>query len=353
MRSLYNILESILDVDDTITKNTVEHAVVSQLFDNGIFYACEKTKARFASVCQNEIASYSDGELSFFNDDAKICSEVVILYDRAKDFLKRINIKSISAPQITIVHPKDDLDMLGTLKTRYLRIYNPASNTLKNLHTEKGRMVDYTFIKNSDLYFRRGGYDFCDSKQGLIMDNSVIKVETFNKITFQSCDINLSILNIQGEGVDFKSCKGDLAGIEVYDPSLFDGDFGKELFNIFDDTYEFTCWVDKGGQRQEIRKTNNLRKTLAFFGNKRYYCPNNSPYKIIGSLKEVCNVSGFNKFYYLKFYSNNYAVNFTTNMYTAQRQQRIDRFKYETNNHQQIAPEQTKDGFYCVIFSEK
>lgn len=350
MKTLY---EALLDTDITITKNAEEYSVVSQLVDNGIFYACEKTKARFASACQNEIASYSDGELSFFNDQAKVCSEVVIWYDRAKDFLKRVNIKSISAPQITIVYPKDDLYMLGTLKTRYLRIYNPVSNTLKNLHTEKGRIVDYTFIKNSDINFRRGGYDFCDSKQGLIMENSVIKIETFDKITFQNCVLNLSILNIQGEGVDFKSCKGDLAGIEVYDPSLFDGDFGKELFNIFDNTYEFTCWVDKGGQRQEIRKTNNLRKTLAFFGNKRYYCPNNSPYKIIGSLKDVCDVSGFNKFYYLKFYSNNYAVDFTSRLTVAKQWQRIERFKYTTNNHQEIPLEKTKDGYYVVIYCEK
>lgn len=350
MRSLY---EALLDTDLEITKNIEEYSIISQLIDNGILYACEKTKARFAVACQNEIASFKDGELSFFNDKAKVCSEVVIWYDLAKDFLKKHNIKSISAPQITIVEPKDDLSMFGTLRTRYLRIFEPETNTIKNMNVEKGRIVDYTFIKNSDIRFKRGGSDFCDSRQGLIMENSVIKIETFDKITFQNCDLNLGILNIHGEGVNFKSCRGDLASIEVYDPSLFDSEFGKELFKIFDDRYEFWCWADKGGQKQELRKTNNIRKTLAFFGNKRYYCPNKSPYRIIGSLKDICDVSGFNKLYVLRFYSNNYAVNFTTNIYTAQRQQRIERFKYETNDHQQIAPEQTKDGYYVVIFNEK
>lgn len=348
-----NINEAILDTDTTITKNAEEYSVVSQLIDNGILYACEKTKARFALACQNEIASFENGHLSFFNDNAKVCSEVVIWYDRAKDFLKKHNIKSISAPQITIVKPQEDVSMFGTLKTRYLRVYQPVKDIIKNTDIEEGRMVDYTVIKNGDLNFRRGECDFVDSRQGLIMENSVIKIETFNKITLQNCNIDLKILNIQGEGVNFKNCKGNLLSIEVYEPSLFDGEFGKELFKIFDDKYEFWCWADKGGQKQELRKTNNIRKTLAFFGNKRYYCPNKSPYRITGSLKDICDVSSFNKFYVLKFYSNNYAVNFTTDIYTAQRQQRIDRFKYETNDHQQIAPEQTKDGFYCVIYSEK
>ena len=350
MRDIYDIYEGILDDDDVVTQKAEGAAIVSQLISNGIYYACAEVKARFASACENQLATFKDGNLCFFNDSAKVATEVVIDYDKAKNFLKRINLKSIEAPHVAIFNTGSDFSMFGTINTRLLKIATP-DKTIKNLKVVRGRDWDSTVIKNADINYIRGGYDFCTSRMGIPEGCNTLMIDGYEKYTFQNSEIGLRFLSVRGEGVDFKNCKGELEEIKVYDPGLFYSECGKELIKLFDSNYKFAHYVNSNMKKE--RKTSSVQKIVAFFGNKKYFCPDSNPFKVIGKLKDICDVSGFKSLQVLEYQDNNYNIWLTKDKDAAQRWQRIDRFKYEDNYHHQFPLEQTTDGYYVIICSTK
>ena len=348
MRSLYNILESILDDDDIVTGKVIGASMVNELVENGIYYACKKTKSHFASACDNEIASYNNGVLSFINNEIKLSSEVTIDYDKAKSFLSKNHIKSIEAPVVSIFNiNSDDYSFLGHIKTRQMRLYEPK-DSIKNLHVSPCSTIPFTVILNADIRFRRGGAEFCNSKADLTSDNTFIKVETYEEAEFVNSIIDLNEITISGEDVKFKNCSGDVKNIELYDPSLFDGVFGKRIFQLFDPSHNFNHYINPNMKKE--RKTNSIRKILAYFNNKKFFAPDDTPYKIIGSLKNIIDVSKFKDFYIMMLRDNNNTICITPDLYKARRLQSIERLHYSNNNWQAHQVEQTKDGYYVVIY---
>lgn len=348
MRNLYNLLESILDDDDTVVSKTIGASMVNELVENGIYYACKKTKARFASACENEIASYNNGVLSFINNDIKLSSEVTIDYDKAKSFLSKNHIKSIEAPIVSIFNIiGDDYSFLGHIKTGQMKLYEPKVS-IKNLHVSPCSKIPFTVIQNADIRFRHGGADFCNSRADLTSDYTFIKVETYEEAEFVNNTIDLNEINISGSDVTFKNCSGDLKNIELYDPSLFDGSFGKRIFQLFDSTYSFWHFINTRIQKE--RKTNSIRKILAYFNNKNFFAPDKTPYRVIGSLKNIIDVSKFKDFYSMILKDNNTTIYITSNLDSARRLQSLERLHYTNNNRQMYNVEQTKDGYYVVIY---
>lgn len=343
-----DISEGILDTDDDITSGASGDIIINQLVDNGIFYACVKTKARFASACENEIASYKNDVLSFINDKIKLSSEVTIDYSKAKSFLSKHHIKSIEAPIVSIFNiDGDDYSFLGHIKTRQMKIHEPAGS-IKNLHVSPCSTVPFTVIKNGDIRYRYGGADFCDSIADLTSEYTFIKVETYREIEFVNSIIDVNQVTISGEDVKFKNCSGDLRNIELYDPSLFDGMLGKRIFQLFDPSHRFNHYINANMKKE--RSTNSLRKILAYFNNKKFFAPDDTPYKIVGSLKNIIDVSKFKDFYSMMLKDNNITIYITPDLDRARRVQNMERLHYSNNNWQAHQVEQTKDGYYVIVY---
>ena len=134
----------------------------------------------------------------------------------------------------------------------------------------------------------------------------------------------------------------------MYDPSLFDGVLGKRIFQLFDPTYSFKHYINANMKKE--RKTNSIRKILAYFNSKKFFAPDDTPYKIVGSLKDIIDVSKFKDFYLMMLKDNNTTICITPDLDRARRIQNTERLHYTNNNQQAHQVEQTKDGFYVVIY---
>lgn len=354
MKQLIDVIESIMDDDATAIKSVssnVSHQIIELLISNGIYYA-NKTNTREKTIQSGEIeiASYINDHLSFFSDSG-LASVIIIDYNKVENFLKQLKLKSIEAPKITIIDPPDDMSVFGTLYTNELVIRtNYYCRSLTNIKVKKCSDWKGTVLFNVRNDNFGSFYETATFPKRL---HDTIYINNGGEYTLQNCDLNCENLYLHGDNITFTNLTGNITNIEFYDPGLFDHKygFGEEIFTLFDANYSYRH--EQTNRDTVLRKTNRIIKLLSYFGNKNYSLPDSSPFKVIGKLGDILNITKIKNLESVKFRNNKYTLLFTKNINLAKQCQDIDKFKYMSNDFKKYPLEQTTDGFYTVIYESK
>lgn len=359
MRPLYDaIKESINDDDDQAIGGAMGDAIISQLDENGIHYAhgryiLSSLKSKFEGL-DNDIVSYSNGELSFYSDRFDIGSEVAIDYLKAKKFLG--GIRAIHAPSVIFYNCGGrSIDNLPIIYACRLVIQD-AYKEVKNVHFKYEEVNTRVFEINSTrladedgCYKSIMGGPASFSYKGIYIESYATCLNLIN-CSFLTSNKAGCILKLRCDNFTFNGVRSDFYMISVYDPGLFDkDDFGGKIMSLFDPDHEFKVLYNGAS---ETRRTRTIGKLLAFFGNRKYAnVPlSDDPYRVVGSSTDAVNLSGFTyKQLRLYLYDNNYFVDISKDDRTSQRLFGLQKKYYMKSGGGIFDIQTTTDGYNVVV----
>ena len=359
MRPLYDaIKESINDDDDQAIGGAMGDAIISQLDENGIHYAhgryiMSSLKSKFEGL-DNDIVSYSNGELSFYSDRFDIGSEVAIDYLKAKKFLG--SIRAIHAPSVIFYnigsHNIENLPLVYACRM----VIQDAYDTVRNVHFKYEEVNTRIFELNSTriadmdgCYKTIMGGPASFSYKGIYISSYASCLNLVN-CTFLTSNRVGCMLKLGCDNFTFNGVRSDFYMISVYDPGLFDkDDLGGKIMSLFDPDHEFKVLYNGAS---ETRRTRTIGKLLAFFGNRKYAnVPlSDDPYRVVGSSTDVVNLSGFTyKQLRLYIYDNNYFVDISKDDRTSQRLFGLQKKYYMKDGGGTFDIQTTTDGYNVVV----
>lgn len=355
MRSLYSILESIADDDDTKINQSLGDAIIDQLIDNGIYYA--KGEYNGSVYLSENFVKYVDGELYFYDNGSGYGCSVCVDCRKANNLLKTI--KAIHAPIVYFLQADSattDLPKVYGLRT----IIKNASKSIDNFDFKyehvKDKFIDWSGVTVNKGCFKQVSY-YNKITTGVYIESYHSDLHLVN-CNFEGDSKNTCILNIRCDNLNFSNVKSNFGFIFLYDPSLFGSgcDMSTKLNKVFDPTYMFTMTgdIDKSNSILVDRKTRNFDSIVAYFNNKKYKHPESFPYKVIGKLSDVLDIKGFsNPSLGVQLRNNNVLVEFTRVKSRADSIINMDKAHYPTDDYYlPDSYEMTKDGFY-VVFAKK
>lgn len=349
MRSLYSILESIADDDDTKINQSLGDAIIDQLIDNGIYYAKSKLS--------NNSVQYENGELYFYDHESHLGSSVCIDCNKASKYLKAI--KAIHAPIVYFIDA--DALTIDLPKVYGSRVtIKDAPRSIDNFEFEYeyigDKFVDWSGYEVKEENFKSITFESNITK-GVYIDSYHSNLHLVN-CTFKGDNKNVCMLNIHCDDVKFTNLKCDFRFVFMYDPSLFGSgcEMSAKLNKVFDSEYKFTMTgnMDKNNSLRVDRKTRNFDNIVAYFNNRKYKDPSDFPYKVIGKLSDVLDIKGLsNPSLGVQFRNNNVLVEFTKDINRARTIMKSDKVHYAIDGKDMPNfPEITKDKFF-VVFAKR
>ena len=270
MRSLYSILESITDDDDTKINQSLGDAIIDQLTDSGIYYA--KGEYSGSNYLGENFVKYINGELYFYDNDSGYGCSVCIDCEKANSILKTI--KAIHAPVVYFL--QSDTATTDLPKVYGLRaVIKDTPRSIDNFDFEyeyvENKFIDWNGIKVNKGCFRQVSYPNTITT-GVYIESYHSDLHLVN-CNFKGDLKNTCILNIRCDDVKFTNLKCDFGFVFMYDPCLFGPgcDMSTKLDKVFDRTYKFIMIgeMDKNNSIRVDRKTKNFDSIIAYFNNRK------------------------------------------------------------------------------------
>ena len=352
MRSLYSILESITDDDDVKLNKGMEDAVIETLIEHGIYYAHGEYdgSGRF----KGEYARFIDNELYFYDREGGWGSTVYVDCNKASKYLGAI--KAIHAPIVYFLDAgaaNVDLPKVYGLRATIKDAPKSLDNFKFQYECIVDKFVDIMGPSPSEKSFKTVAYSTTTTLGTYIQSYHnylhLVNCEFTGGAKSKDC-----ILNIHCDDLKLSGVKSDFARINMYDPSLFGPgyDMSLKLNKLFDHEHEFDMTGDMGKVNaiRVTRKTKTFDSIVAYFNNKKYRDPSDSPFRVDGKLRDVFDITGFTdpKFSF-QLRNNNVLVEFTKDVKRAEYIQKSDKRHYAIEGKEPAYLEKTFDRFYVVF----